>query len=579
MSRRSLLGSIAASPLCLKQGSGAVPQAGLMERSSLDLGHRATRSGPVVSLSDGSAIWITTEPEPPYLAKAMWSISRIVMRRSKDGGRSWGEPQVLLNGTREYSLLSHALRLTASGKLLHIFVRYSGYDYETASPAKSLCEVFAHRSADGGGTWEEPRKLPTGQRYNGDVLSIEQLRDGRVVYPFAFLTSTKGQFATSVLYSDDEGATWHRSRSTLEAGGGGFESGANEPSLVELPDGRLWMLIRAQTGFQWESFSTDRGVSWSPAAPSRIPSSNAPATMLRLRSGEIAIAWNNDVQSNYARQSLVLGITRDGRSFRGVREIDGTDFPDNPAEPVLHVTYPYLTELPDGTLLVSYNKGHWMRNNRPTLARVRPEWVVAREEIVNFQDGRTGWHTINPGPRRAAAIERYTSDQNGLWLELEQAPKITEPAGITRNVAQIVDGHLRAALRVMKPEASLLIGDSLLAPGAAGSACLRVRFTSDGIMLGAGMPERADRPRGTTSYSFVSYPVRSEIRYPATLPDNGTVDLSVYYRAADNRSIVRMNEGPEVTLTMPPILGLSYMSFVVSGGGAIAIRELRINSK
>src|SRR5262245_46817996 len=290
LSRRSMI----ALPFAFLSADAAVPRYGAMERLSLDLGHRATRSGPIAVLGDGTALWITTEPEPPYLAKAMWPISRVVMRRSQDNGRTWGEPRVLLQGTRNYSLLSHALRITASGALLHIFVRYSGYDYESASPAKSLCEVFAHRSLDGGATWEEPRKLPTGERYNGDVLSVEQLRSGRLVYPFAFLTSTKGQFATSVLYSDDDGSTWKRSGSTLEAGGGGFESGANEPTVVELADGRLWMLIRAQTGFQWESFSTDRGVSWSKAAPSAIPSSNAPATMLRLKTGEIAIAWNND---------------------------------------------------------------------------------------------------------------------------------------------------------------------------------------------------------------------------------------------------------------------------------------------
>ena len=133
----------------------------------------------------------------------------------------------------------------------------------------------AHHSFEGGRTWSEPKKVPTGERYNGDVLSSEQLRDGRLIYPFCYLSNVKAQLRASAMYSDDDGATWKRSTTTLEAGGG-FESGASEPSLVELPDGRLWMLIRAQTGFTWQSFSTDCGVSWTTASPSNPPASNAP---------------------------------------------------------------------------------------------------------------------------------------------------------------------------------------------------------------------------------------------------------------------------------------------------------------
>ena len=105
--------------------------------------------------------------------------------------------------------------------------------------------------------------------------------------------------------------------STCEAGGSGFESGASEPTVVELPGGRLWMLIRAQTGFLWQSFSTDRGQTWSKAAPSSIPSSNAPATMLRLRSGKIAVA--SDVDGKIARsyQVKVSDPKQDAKDSRG----------------------------------------------------------------------------------------------------------------------------------------------------------------------------------------------------------------------------------------------------------------------
>ncbi|HMJ09582.1 MAG TPA: sialidase family protein, partial [Pyrinomonadaceae bacterium] len=158
---------------------GGVPEEGLMERFNLDLGFRASRSGPVVSLSDGSLLWVTTEPEAPYLSKSMWAITRLVMRRSTDGGRSWGKAQLLAQGTEEYSLLSHAMRQLSTGTILHIYSRYSGYDYETGTPAKSLNQIYFQRSDNGGRTWGEAKNLNTGERYQGDILSMEQLRDGR----------------------------------------------------------------------------------------------------------------------------------------------------------------------------------------------------------------------------------------------------------------------------------------------------------------------------------------------------------------------------------------------------------------
>lgn len=557
-----------------------VPEYGLMERFTLDLGHRASRSGPVTTLQDGTLLWVTTEPEAPYLAKSMWAISRLAMRRSTDGGRSWGAPQILAQGTKDYSLLSHAIRQLSSGALLHIFVRYSGYDYETGTPEKSLCEAFVQRSADGGRTWDEPRKVPTGERYHGDVLSVEQLRDGRVIYPFCFLTNVKSQFAVSVMYSDDDGKTWLRSPSVLLTGGGGFESGASEPTVIELPDKRLWMLIRAQTGFLWESFSTDRGKTWSPAAPSVLPSSNAPATAFRLRNGDIAVAWNNHVNSNYARQSLVIGLTHDGKTFKGIREIDFTDFPDNSFEPAHHVTYSYLTESKEGNLIVSYNKGTWMRHNRPTLARINPTWILAKEETIDFRDGRTGWHTINPGPNLSAAVERYVSpDEKTLWLEIEQNPKYKEATGIIRNIPMVADGEIQVVLQAVKPEGYLLFGNSLLAPGNPNEACLRLRFAGDKVMLAAGREERTQNDRRTTQYSYLSYPVKDEIEYPQPIKTGDVMNISLRFQAPQGKAEIQINNGPAVALQTGKILGLTFVGLIVANGGLLRLQSIKTNLK
>lgn len=554
----------------------SVPHIGMMERFTLDLGHRASRGGPVAALKDGSLIWITTEPEAPYLAKSMWSISRLAMRRSTDGGKSWSAPQVLQQGTKEYSLLSHTVRQSASGAVLHVFVRYSGYDYETGAPEKSLCEVFIERSNDNGRTWSAPQKIPTGERYHGDILSMEQLRDRRLVYPFCFLTNVKSQFAVSAMYSDDDGRTWKRSLSVLRTGGAGFESGASEPTLIELPEGKLWMLIRAQTGFLWESFSSDRGQTWSPSAPSILPSSNAPATTLRLKNGDIAVAWNNHVDSNYARQSLVIGLTRDGKTFQGWREIDFTDFTDDPAVSVPHVTYSYLTETREGNLAVSYNKGNWSRHNRPTLARINKNWIQDKQETVNFHDGRTGWHTIDPGAKLAAAGERYVMPDDKLWLEVEQHPRNKETTGIIRNIPLVADGEIQLTVQATKPEAFILFGNSLLSPRNANEACLRIRLADDGkIYLAAGKAETTRNDRRTTEYHFLSHRIKDEVSYPQTFKADEVLNISVRYQAASSKAAVSIKGGAPVELTTGKILGLTFVGLLVANGGQMRLQSMK----
>ena len=557
----------------------STPKAGKMERFTLDLGHRASRGGPVVALTDGSLLWITTEPEAPYLSKSMWQISRLVARRSNDGGRTWQNPQVLQQGTKDYSLLSHTVRQLKSGTVLHIFVRYSGYDYETGTPEKSLSEVFIQRSNDNGKTWSNAEKLPTGERYQGDILSMEQLRDGRIVYPFCFLTNVKSQFAVSAMYSDDNGKTWKRSISVLRTGGGGFESGASEPTLVELPDGKLWMLIRAQTGFLWESFSSDRGHSWAPAQPSVLPSSNAPATALKLKNGEIAVAWNPHIQANYARQSLVVGLTKDGKTFNGLREIDFTDFTDDPAASIPHVTYSYLTETKEGDLAISYNKGNWSRHNRPTFARVSKDWILAKEDVADLQNGRIGWHTIDPGNKASAAVEKYILENDKLWLEIEQHPRNKETTGIVRNIPMVIDGEINATVQVTKSDSYLLIGNSLLSPRDVNEACLRVRFSNGKIYLGAGKGEDTQNNRRTTEYHYLSHKIKDEVEYPQTFKPEDGLNVSVKYQVATSKAQISINGGKSVELTTEKILGLTFVGLLVANGGQIRVQSIKTTIK
>ena len=113
----------------------------------------------------------------------------------------------------------------------------------------------------------------------------------RIVVPFAYWVGGRpsapptGSNITTTVYSDDDGRTWRQSPAKLTApcyeGYNGSNYGACEPTILELADGRVWMLIRTQTGRLYESFSPD-GAEWSQPEPSRFCSSNSPGWLLRL---------------------------------------------------------------------------------------------------------------------------------------------------------------------------------------------------------------------------------------------------------------------------------------------------------
>ncbi|MCX7824488.1 MAG: glycoside hydrolase, partial [Verrucomicrobiae bacterium] len=126
--------------------------------------------------------------------------------------------------------------------------------------------------------------------------------------------------------------------------------GALEPALLELKDGRVWMLIRTSRGRFWESFSTDGGLTWSEAKPTAMESAHAPGHLARLADGRIALVWNRPQKR---RGELHLAFSSDeGRTWT----------PSLVLAKGRQVTYPFAIEIEPGDLWIGYHdvpKG-WM---------------------------------------------------------------------------------------------------------------------------------------------------------------------------------------------------------------------------
>jgi lysophospholipase L1-like esterase len=280
----------------------------------------------------------------------------IAGRITHDGGNTW-EP------IRELTRLpagraSHPTVFRARDGTLHLF--FLGFmkfewDKEHVNPtAACRSDLWTSRSEDDGKTWSEPRVIFEG--YTGATNGAEQTRDGRLVVPFSHYVSHPGRLVAASVSSADGGKTWETSN-TLDIGGAGDHDGALEPCVIELRDGRLWMVIRTTRKVFWESFSTDGGRTWLPAQATTIDSTSAPAHIARLKDGRLAMAWNR-VQGG--RNLLYLALSDDEAKtwcspFVAVRG---------------SATYPFILEPEPGELWVGYMDAHtgW---NTPRARHIR----------------------------------------------------------------------------------------------------------------------------------------------------------------------------------------------------------------
>lgn len=240
-------------------------------------------NGPFVELADGSLM--TIDPQG--------------MRVSQDNGRTWSDPQKVcdgldgLNEGREPA--SFSLVRTRAGTLVIVYLDSTTYNFSwdrTIDQPKDDCrlEVWAIRSLDGGRTWIDRQRILAG--YNPNFFGFIQTRDGRLVATVPHLVADPGRYVACSLTSDDEGRTWQRSN-LIDLGGHGDHSGAMEPTVAELGDGRLLMFIRTHWGRFWEALSEDGGLSWRTIRPTSIESTSAPGFLLRLQSGRLALVAND----------------------------------------------------------------------------------------------------------------------------------------------------------------------------------------------------------------------------------------------------------------------------------------------
>ncbi len=218
----------------------------------------------------------------------------IVLKRSTDGGETWG-PLRVLDDQGDDSLNDpmavEIRRGPNAGRVLLFYMSFpEGCHTNCVEPGygpRSSRNWMMH-SDDRGGTWSKPREVtrvvrrPSSSFAGSPGIGIQLSTGdhaGRLVVPYR--QGPLSRVRIYMLYSDDGGSTWTRGELVGDGDDGG---GGDEVAVAELADGTLVLNARGHNdapNSRKTARSTDGGITWTPLSNDpAIPSPHCMASII-----------------------------------------------------------------------------------------------------------------------------------------------------------------------------------------------------------------------------------------------------------------------------------------------------------
>ncbi len=330
-------------------------------------GNARNSEGDIVELKDGRLLLAWSK----FSGRADHASAVIAAKISNDNGRTWEDDYVLQENVGDRNVMSVSFLRLDSGEILFFYA---------IKNSLSDLHFYVRTSTDEAKSWSEPVQVTTMDGYN--VMNNDraiQLSNGRLIAPVAYCKAIDKNYddQKSICYlSDDKGQTWHRSKGEVR-----FENAAAmEPGVVELKDGRVFMIIRTELDRIYKSFSSDRGETWTNPEPTDLVAPAAPASIARIpKTQDLLIIWNNNPKGSEAgwkgRNPLTSAVSKDeGKTWTHVRNIEN--------KPECGFGYTSITFVDERTYLTYYK---WQRgepnfHGTDLMLRIIPvEWFYEQE--------------------------------------------------------------------------------------------------------------------------------------------------------------------------------------------------------
>jgi sialidase-1 len=280
----------------------------------------------------------------------------LVLRRSTDHGKTWGEIQVIRDhGTHQAGNPAPVIdQKTGRIFLLHCTSKHSEGQVLSGTGSR---EVEVMHSDDDGLTWSKPKNISATTKKNdwrwyatGPCSGIQiqtGKHKGRLVIPanhsIHFGDDRKWEYRCHSLVSDDHGETWQIGSSS--------KVGASETQIAEVASDFLVQDIRMQThrkGLRAIRFSKDGGLDWDQLQHDRTrPDPRCQGSIISLlnQDGSFTLFSSNPASKN-ARKNMTFYRSFDARSWKKISTIF-----KGPA------AYSDLAATPDGNIFCLYEAG------------------------------------------------------------------------------------------------------------------------------------------------------------------------------------------------------------------------------
>lgn len=276
--------------------------------------------------------------------------NNVLASRSRDKGASWSEPYVLVAAEQ------HAGALT----VMHVTPQAKVVAFGAAWPSEfhyTVWHYFRMESTDSGLTWSAREPLKIREAGNIMVGRPILLRNGEYLLPTSFFEKrpvplTGSIAATAEAKTEEEAlalppdpAEAAKSNKFLthlhgcsalttadpelrglveHSGIRNRPLGLLESTAVQLKDGRIVMLMRAEYGgFLWRTESSDNGRTWTDAWQTDIPNPTSLPALIRLPDGRIALIHNavgGVVGRNAIRDPMSIWLSNDEMASWYIKE-------------------------------------------------------------------------------------------------------------------------------------------------------------------------------------------------------------------------------------------------------------------
>jgi predicted neuraminidase len=199
-------------------------------------------------------------------------------------------------------------------------------------------------SSDGGRTWSRPRKLGENGKIGHLLGPVKnkplQLTDGTIFCPSS--TEHRG-WRVHFELTKDLGKTWE----VIGPINDGKEFGAIQPSILTYPDGRMQIVCRSQQQVVTQSWSDDRGATWSRMTATALPNPNSGVDAVTLRDGRQLLVYNHTTRRSQpsGRQMLNVALSENGTDWKPVVTLERQKG---------EYSYPAVIQAGDGSVHITY---------------------------------------------------------------------------------------------------------------------------------------------------------------------------------------------------------------------------------